>query len=69
MLIIFIMFSLQAFRKLYEEVGLGWVYAVTKYEPVSRYLQRAKHRLSLVHSLHRLTIQPCAFYISRTSYR
>lgn len=26
---------LQAFRKLYEEVGLGWVYAVTKYEPVS----------------------------------
>ncbi|XP_008663716.1 OSJNBa0043A12.15-like protein isoform X1 [Zea mays] len=24
-----------AFRKLYEEVGLGWVYAVTKYEPVA----------------------------------
>lgn len=26
---------LQAFRKLYEQVGLGWVYAITKYEPVS----------------------------------
>lgn len=25
----------QAFRRLYEEVGLGWVYAITKYEPVS----------------------------------
>lgn len=27
--------TLQAFRRLYEEVGLGWVYAITKYEPVS----------------------------------
>lgn len=26
---------MQAFRRLYEEVGLGWVYVVTKYEPVS----------------------------------
>lgn len=26
---------LQAFRRLYEHVGLGWVYAITKYEPVS----------------------------------
>lgn len=25
----------QAFRRLYEEVGLGWVYTITKYEPVS----------------------------------
>lgn len=55
------MFLLQAFRKLYEEVGLGWVYAVTKYEPVSRYLHREKYGLSLVHSLHRLTIQPELF--------
>jgi hypothetical protein len=30
---------LQAFRRLYEEVGLGWVYAVTKYEPVSAHFQ------------------------------
>lgn len=28
-------FTLQAFRKLYEAVDLGWVYAITKYEPVS----------------------------------
>jgi hypothetical protein len=26
---------LQAFRALYEEVGLGWVYAITNYQPVS----------------------------------
>lgn len=26
---------MQAFRKLYEAVDLGWVYAITKYEPVS----------------------------------
>jgi predicted DCC family thiol-disulfide oxidoreductase YuxK len=24
---------LQAFRALYEEVGLGWVYAITNYQP------------------------------------
>lgn len=30
-----ILFLLQAFRRLYEQVGLGWVYAITKYEPVS----------------------------------
>jgi len=30
-----ILFLLQAFRILYEQVGLGWVYAITKYEPVS----------------------------------
>ncbi|KAK3035813.1 hypothetical protein RJ639_034629 [Escallonia herrerae] len=24
---------MQAFRRLYEAVGLGWVYAITKYEP------------------------------------
>ncbi|KAJ3688813.1 hypothetical protein LUZ61_017977 [Rhynchospora tenuis] len=27
--------DVEAFRKLYEAVGLGWVYAVTKYEPVA----------------------------------
>lgn len=27
--------TVQAFRKLYEAVDLGWVYAITKYEPVS----------------------------------
>ncbi|CAH9095982.1 unnamed protein product [Cuscuta epithymum] len=26
--------SVEAFRKLYEAVGLGWVYAITKYEPI-----------------------------------
>jgi hypothetical protein len=24
----------EVFRRLYEQVGLGWVYAVTKYKPV-----------------------------------
>lgn len=27
--------DVEAFRRLYEEVGLGWVYAVTKYKPVA----------------------------------
>ncbi|CAD6259146.1 unnamed protein product [Miscanthus lutarioriparius] len=27
--------DVEAFRKLYEEVGLGWVYVVTMYEPVA----------------------------------
>ncbi|KAF9625704.1 hypothetical protein IFM89_026284 [Coptis chinensis] len=26
--------DIEAFRRLYEEVGLGWVYAITKYEPI-----------------------------------
>ncbi|KAF0891021.1 hypothetical protein E2562_005115 [Oryza meyeriana var. granulata] len=26
--------DVEAFRRLYEEVGLGWIYAVTKYEPI-----------------------------------
>lgn len=34
---VYIIDILQAFRKLYEQVGLGWVYAITKYEPVSLY--------------------------------
>ncbi|XP_062116328.1 uncharacterized protein At5g50100, chloroplastic isoform X1 [Humulus lupulus] len=28
--------DVEAFRKLYEEVGLGWVYAITKYEPIGK---------------------------------
>ncbi|XP_031737699.1 uncharacterized protein At5g50100, chloroplastic isoform X2 [Cucumis sativus] len=41
-----------AFRKLYEQVGLGWVYAVTKYEPFGRladaaYGLWARYRLQL----------------------
>ncbi|KAH6758368.1 putative thiol-disulfide oxidoreductase DCC [Perilla frutescens var. frutescens] len=27
--------DIEAFRKLYEAVGLGWVYAITKYEPIA----------------------------------
>ncbi|KAL1551254.1 hypothetical protein AAHA92_19119 [Salvia divinorum] len=27
--------DVEAFRKLYEAVGLGWVYAITKYEPIA----------------------------------
>ncbi|XP_034216333.1 uncharacterized protein At5g50100, chloroplastic isoform X2 [Prunus dulcis] len=41
-----------AFRKLYEQVGLGWVYAVTKYEPIATiagaiYGLWAKYRLQI----------------------
>ncbi|XP_051133040.1 uncharacterized protein At5g50100, chloroplastic [Andrographis paniculata] len=44
--------DVEAFRKLYEAVGLGWVYAVTKYEPIasiadSIYGVWAKYRLQV----------------------
>ncbi|XP_047312030.1 uncharacterized protein At5g50100, chloroplastic [Impatiens glandulifera] len=44
--------DVEAFRKLYEAVGLGWVYAITKYEPISRmanvvYAFWAKYRLQI----------------------
>ncbi|KAE8681426.1 Thiol-disulfide oxidoreductase DCC isoform 2 [Hibiscus syriacus] len=44
--------DVEAFRKLYEQVGLGWVYAITKYEPVatiadSIYGVWAKYRLQI----------------------
>ncbi|XP_022135551.1 uncharacterized protein At5g50100, mitochondrial [Momordica charantia] len=44
--------DVEAFRRLYEQVGLGWVYAVTKYEPVATladaiYGVWAKYRLQL----------------------
>ncbi|OMO77525.1 putative thiol-disulfide oxidoreductase DCC protein [Corchorus capsularis] len=44
--------DVEAFRKLYEHVGLGWVYAITKYEPVatiadSIYGVWAKYRLQI----------------------
>ncbi|KAI7747394.1 hypothetical protein M8C21_002315 [Ambrosia artemisiifolia] len=44
--------NVEAFRKLYEAVGLGWVYAVTKYEPVATiadavYGVWAKYRLQV----------------------
>ncbi|CAK7328975.1 unnamed protein product [Dovyalis caffra] len=44
--------DVQAFRKLYEQVGLGWVYAITKYEPIATiadaiYSVWAKYRLQV----------------------
>lgn len=44
--------DVEAFRKLYEAVGLGWVYAITKYEPIatiadSVYGVWAKYRLQI----------------------
>ncbi|MCL7024780.1 hypothetical protein MKW94_027109 [Papaver nudicaule] len=44
--------SVEAFRRLYEEVGLGWVYAVTKYKPVAVvanavYAVWAKYRMQI----------------------
>lgn len=28
--------EVEVFRRLYEAVGLGWIYAITKYEPVEK---------------------------------
>ncbi|KAI3963345.1 hypothetical protein MKW98_022767 [Papaver atlanticum] len=44
--------SVEAFRRLYEEVGLGWVYAVTKYKPIgvvanAVYAVWAKYRMQI----------------------
>ncbi|XP_075480475.1 uncharacterized protein At5g50100, chloroplastic isoform X1 [Primulina tabacum] len=44
--------DVEAFRKLYEAVGLGWVYAITKYEPIASiadaiYGVWAKYRLPI----------------------
>lgn len=44
--------NIEVFRRCYEAVGLGWVYAITKYEPVRKaadavYGVWAKHRLPL----------------------
>ncbi|BBN11869.1 hypothetical protein MPTK1_5g15440 [Marchantia polymorpha subsp. ruderalis] len=47
-----ILTNVAAFKRLYEEVGLGWVYAVTNFEPVGKladsvYSFWAKYRLPL----------------------
>ncbi|KAJ3678436.1 hypothetical protein LUZ60_002239 [Juncus effusus] len=44
--------DVEAFRRLYEEVGLGWIYAITKYEPVDKianavYGLWAKYRMQI----------------------
>ncbi|GAV71004.1 DUF393 domain-containing protein [Cephalotus follicularis] len=44
--------DVEAFRKLYEQVGLGWVYAITKYKPIAKiadavYGVWAKYRLQI----------------------
>lgn len=44
--------SIEVFRRCYEAVGLGWVYAATKYEPVRKaaeaaYEVWAKYRLPI----------------------
>ncbi|XP_021719001.1 uncharacterized protein At5g50100, mitochondrial-like [Chenopodium quinoa] len=44
--------NVEAFRKLYEAVGLGWVYAITKFEPVATIAEAvygvwAKYRLQI----------------------
>ncbi|KAL6509605.1 hypothetical protein OROGR_022915 [Orobanche gracilis] len=44
--------DVEAFRRLYEVVGLGWVYAITKYEPIASiadavYGVWAKYRLQV----------------------
>lgn len=44
--------DVEVFRRLYEVVGLGWVYAITKYEPVEKianmvYGVWAKYRMEI----------------------
>ncbi|CAN1179804.1 Uncharacterized protein At5g50100, chloroplastic [Linum perenne] len=44
--------DVEAFRRLYEQVGLGWVYAITKYEPIGKVADAvygfwAKYRLQV----------------------
>lgn len=44
--------DIAAFRGLYEEVGLGWVYAITKYKPIATIVNAvysiwAKYRLEI----------------------
>ncbi|KAI3996325.1 hypothetical protein MKX01_026793 [Papaver californicum] len=44
--------SVEAFRRLYEEVGLGWIYAITKYKPIAVvanavYAVWAKYRMQI----------------------
>ncbi|XP_076947600.1 uncharacterized protein At5g50100, chloroplastic [Bidens hawaiensis] len=44
--------NVEAFRKLYEAVGMGWIYAITKYEPVATIVDAvygvwAKYRLQV----------------------
>lgn len=44
--------DVDAFRRLYEEVGLGWIYVITKYEPMATianaiYKIWAKYRLQI----------------------
>ncbi|CAM8920564.1 unnamed protein product [Rhodiola kirilowii] len=34
--------NVEAFRKLYEAVGLGWVYAITKYEPATQIVSMSR---------------------------
>ncbi|XP_019055085.1 PREDICTED: DEAD-box ATP-dependent RNA helicase 22 isoform X2 [Nelumbo nucifera] len=44
--------DVEAFRRLYEEIGLGWVYAITKYKPIATLANAiygiwAKYRLQI----------------------
>mmetsp|Transcript_11395 Transcript_11395/g.41707 ORF Transcript_11395/g.41707 Transcript_11395/m.41707 type:complete len:127 (-) Transcript_11395:151-531(-) len=44
--------GIEVFRRLYEAVGLGWIYAVTQYEPVEKLANQvygiwAKYRLPI----------------------
>ncbi|CAH8362178.1 unnamed protein product [Eruca vesicaria subsp. sativa] len=44
--------GVEAFRRLYEEVGLGWVYTITKFEPIGKVADAvydfwAKYRLKV----------------------
>lgn len=56
--------TLQAFRRLYEEVGLGWVYAITKYEPVSLHIHCIGMFISetWVYQEKLLVIPSCSFF-------
>ena len=43
--------NVDVFRKLYEAVGLGWVYSITKYGPINKLANRYVHAAASL-SLH-----------------
>ena len=40
--------NVDVFRKLYETVGLGWVYSITKYGPVNKIANKYGHGSKLL---------------------
>jgi hypothetical protein len=48
---IWVAWALQAFRALYDEVGLGWIYAITNHQPVSPIQEKMPDVISFMHGI------------------